>query len=460
MSEIYQKFLKDSERKAFDLEHRNKIRYNISKYDDAVEKGLAHYRDLELARKRAFSLKHKVVNNLDKYLIEFAANFEKNGGKIIWATDGQEAVKEILSILKARHVTRVVKSKSMTTEEIELNEALEGQNIESLETDLGEYIVQVAGEKPYHIVTPAMHKSRDDIAELFHEKLNTARNSTPEELTAAVRTLLRQKFTKADVGITGGNFLIADTGAICVTENEGNGMMSMAFPKTHIAIVGVEKLIPSLADLDLFWPLLAGFGTGQHLTVYNSIITGPRKNGETDGPRELFLVLLENNRSNVLKHKNQRSAMMCIRCGACLNACPVYKSIGGHTYATTYSGPIGSVITPHLKGMETYKHLSFASSLCGGCTEVCPVKIPLHDLLLENRRDSVSEGLISRGEKISMNSMKTFLVKRKRLDLVNSKLKNIGMQVVFKKAWGPRRELPKFAKKSFREMWEEQRSKK
>ena len=459
MSEIYQKFLKDSERKAFDLEHRNKIRYNISKYDDAVEKGLTHYKDLELARKRAFSIKHKVVNNLDKYLIEFAANFEKNGGKIIWATDGQEAIKEILSLLKARHVTRVVKSKSMTTEEIELNEALEGQNIESLETDLGEYIVQVAGEKPYHIVTPAMHKSRDDIAELFHEKLNTARNSTPEELTAAVRNLLRQKFTKADVGITGGNFLIADTGAICVTENEGNGMMSMAFPKTHIAIVGVEKLIPSLADLDLFWPLLAGFGTGQHLTVYNSIITGPRKNGETDGPRELFLVLLENNRSNVLRQKNQRAAMMCIRCGACLNACPVYKSIGGHTYATTYSGPIGSVITPQLKGMEAYKHLSFASSLCGGCTEVCPVKIPLHDLLLENRRDSVSEGLISRGEKISMNSMKTFLVKRKRLDLVNSKLKNIGMQVVFKKAWGPRRELPKFAKKSFREMWEEQRTK-
>ena len=201
--------------------------------------------------------------------------------------------------------------------------------------------------------------------------------------------------------------------------------------------------------------MLAGFGTGQHLTVYNSIITGPRKNGEADGPQELFLVLLENNRSNVLKHKHQRSAMMCIRCGACLNACPVYKSIGGHSYGTTYSGPIGSVITPHLRGMEEYKHLSFASSLCGGCTEVCPVKIPLHDLLLENRRDVVSEGLVNRTEKLSINGMTTFLVRRKRMDLVNSNLKNIGLQVVFKKAWGNRRELPKFAKKSFRDLWEE-----
>jgi len=453
MSDIYNKFLKTSERKAFDLEHRSKIRYNISKYDEAVEKGLQQYKDLELARKRAFSIKHKVVNNLDNYLIEFAANFEKHGGKIIWATDANEAVREILTLLKTRHVNRVVKSKSMTTEEIELNEVLEENNIESIETDLGEYIVQIAGERPYHIVTPAMHKSRDDIAELFHEKLNTPRESNPEELTAYFRDIMRKKFITADVGITGGNFLIADTGAICITENEGNGLMSMSFPKLHIAVAGVEKVIPSLTDLDLFWPLLASYGTGQHMTVYNSIITGPRKNGETDGPDELFLILLENNRSNILKHKNQRSAMMCIRCGACLNACPVYKNIGGHTYSTTYSGPIGSVITPHLKGLQEYKHLSFASSLCGSCTEVCPVKIPLHELLLDNRYESVKEGFITQGEKISMNGMKTFFSKRKRMDLLNSRIKNIGIQIIFKQAWGSRKELPRFAKKSFREMW-------
>jgi len=453
MHDIYHKFLKDSEKKAFDLEHRNKINFNISKYDAAVAKGKEQFKDIELARKRAAFLKHRIVNNLEKYLIEFAANFEKKGGKIIWALDEEEAAREILALMHKYNAKHVVKSKSMTTEEIEINEALEKSNIESLETDLGEYIVQIAGEKPYHIVTPAMHKSRDDIAQLFHEKFNTPRESTPEELTGFVRDKLREKFMTADIGITGGNFLIADTGSVCLTENEGNGMMSMSFPNVHIAIVGVEKIIPSLTDLDLFWPLLASFGTGQKITVYNSIISGPKQEGETDGPDEMYLVLLENGRSEVLKHDEQRIALTCIRCGACLNACPVYKNIGGHSYNTTYSGPIGSVITPHLKGVQDYKHLSFASSLCGSCTDVCPLKIPIHELLLNNRNESVESGFASSGEKISMSSMKKFLSKRKRMDMFNPKLKNIGMQLIFKNAWGSRRELPKFAKKSFRDMW-------
>ncbi|MEZ5198613.1 MAG: LutB/LldF family L-lactate oxidation iron-sulfur protein [Bacteroidales bacterium] len=459
MGEIYYKFLKDSEKKAFDLEHRNKINFNISKYHAAVINGKNQFNDLELARTRAHSIKHKVVNNLEKYLIQFAANFEKNGGKIIWALDKDEAIKEILRILKKYDAKHIVKSKSMTTEEIELNEALEKNNIESLETDLGEYIVQVAGEKPYHIVTPAMHKSQGDIALLFNEKFNTPKESTPEELTNFVREKLRDKFVRADVGITGGNFLIADTGAVCLTENEGNGLMSMSFPDIHIAIVGVEKIIPSITDLNLFWPLLATHGTGQNMTVYNSIISGPRKEGEVDGPREMYLVLLDNNRSEVLKLIKQRPALMCIRCGACLNACPVYKNIGGHTYNTTYSGPIGSVITPHLQGMETYKHLSFASSLCGSCTEVCPVKIPLHEMLLYNRSLSVKSGYSKGSDRISMGGMKYFLMKRKRMDLANAKMKNIAMKTVFKSVWGPRRELPKFAKKSFREMWLEKHRK-
>ena len=353
----------------------------------------------------------------------------------------------------------MVKSKSMTTEEIELNEALEKNNIESLETDLGEYIVQIAGEKPYHIVTPAMHKSRDDIAKLFNKKFNTPRESTPEELTSFVRDKLREKFVNADIGITGGNFLIADTGALCLTENEGNGLLSVSFPKVHIAVVGIEKIIPSLTDLDLFWPLLSSHGTGQNITVYNSIITGPRQEGETDGPDEMYLVLLENNRSEILKHEEQRLALSCIRCGACLNGCPVYKNIGGHTYATTYSGPIGSVITPYLKGMKDYKHLSFASSLCGKCTEVCPVKIPLHELLLNNRNESVKEGYSKSMDKISMFGMSKILLKRKRMDFFSAGMKNLALQMFIKKVWGPRRELPKIAKKSFREMWVERENK-
>ena len=457
MSEVYHKFIKDSEKKAFDLEHRNKINYNISKYDTAVARGKQQYKDLDLARKRAQVIKHKVVNNLEKYLIEFAANFETRGGKIIWAQDTKEAVDEILKLMKKHGVEKVVKSKSMITEEIEINEALESNGIESLETDLGEYIVQVAGEKPYHIVTPAMHKSKEDIADLFHEKFNTPSDSTPEELTQFVREKLRKKFITADLGITGGNFLIADTGSVCLTENEGNGLMSFSFPKVHIAVVGVEKIIPSITDLDLFWPLLSTFGTGQNITVYNSIISGPKQEGEMDGPEEMYLVLLENNRSKILNSEHQRLALTCNRCGACLNACPVYKNIGGHTYGTTYSGPIGAVITPLLKGMEDYKHLSFASSLCGKCTDVCPVNIPLHELLLYNRNDSVKEGFTTSMDKISMYGMNKVLSNRRMMDLMNAKSKNIALRLFFKKLWGPRRDLPKIAKKSFREMWVEQR---
>lgn len=455
MHEIYSKFLKDSEKKAFDLEHRNKINYNISKYDTAVIKGKKQFRDLELAKSRAYVIKHKVVNNLEKYLIEFAANFEKKGGKIIWAQDKDEAVKEILDLMKKNNVRLVVKSKSMTTEEIELNEALEKSKIENIETDLGEYIVQIAGEKPYHIVTPAMHKSKEDIAQLFNEKFNTPSESTPEEITGFVRHKLREKFIQADVGITGCNFLIADVGSVCLTENEGNGLMSVSFPKIHIAVAGLEKIIPTLSDLNLFWPLLASHGTGQNITVYNSIISGPRQEGETDGPDKMYLVLLENNRSEILQHEKQRMALGCIRCGACLNACPVYKTIGGHSYNTTYSGPIGSVITPHLKGMEEFIHLSYASSLCGNCTQVCPVNIPLHELLLYNRSESVTKGISKKGEKFSMDMMERFLSKRKRLDRFGPGLKNLGVRMVFKNVWGPRRELPKFAEKSFRDMWQE-----
>ncbi len=453
MQQAYQKFIKDSEKKAFDLEHRSKIRFNMSKYYAAVEKGKKQYGNLELARERAAAIKHKVVNELDKYLIEFAANFENNGGKIIWATDGEEAVKEILSIMRKHEAKHVVKSKSMTTEEIEINEALEKNKIETVETDLGEYIVQVAGEKPYHIVTPAMHKSKEDIAELFHEKFNTSEKSTPEELTSFVREKLRDKFINADIGITGGNFLIADTGSVCLTENEGNGLMSISFPKVHIAIVGIEKLIPSISDLDLFWPLLATHGTGQNMTVYNSIISGPKKDGETDGPEEMYLVLLENNRSELLKKEVQRVALSCIRCGACLNACPVYKNIGGHTYGTTYSGPIGSVITPFLKGMDEYKHLCFASSLCGACTEVCPVKIPLHELLLYNRSDVVKEGYMGKMDKLMVNAWTKTMMKRSRMDFFKANYKNFVLRTFFKKVWGTRREVPKVAPKSFREMW-------
>lgn len=448
-------FLKKAEQVAFDKVHREKIKFNISRYDQAVEKGKLIYKDLDLARTRAGYLKYKVINDLDKYLIEFEDNFTKNGGKIIWAKDSREAVNAILQIAKDNLVKKVVKSKSMTTEEVELNEAFKKNKIESLETDLGEFIVQQAGQKPYHIVTPAMHMSKGDIAALYHEKFQTPETFTPEELTAYTRDLLRKKFMESEMGITGANFLIADTGSIAVTENEGNAMLSMSFPKIHIAIAGIEKLIPKLEDLDLFWPLLATHGTGQNMTVYNSIISGPKKPGEKDGPEVMYVVLLDNGRTNLLAKERQRQSLSCIRCGACLNACPVYKNIGGHTYETTYSGPIGSVITPYLQDQKTWKHLSFASSLCGRCTEVCPVKIPIHELLLVNRSDAMEKGFYTYFEKKSITVSTKALSSRKMLDFFDGKTKNFGSKLFVEKIWGPRRELPKFAEISFSKQWKE-----
>ena len=460
MSELAKKFSQDAERVAFDPVHRKKINFNIGKYDKAVINGKRQFSNLELARKRAAILKHKSIENLDKLLNQFETNFERNGGKVIWAQTEEEAVSETMKLMVKHEVKLVVKSKSMITEEVELNDALEKSGIETVETDLGEYIVQVAGEKPYHIVTPAMHKSKEDIAALFHEKFDTPKESTPEELTHFVRQKLRKKFVEAGAGITGANFLIADTGSIALTENEGNGMMAMSFPKIHIAITGIEKIIASYRDLQLFWPLLASHGTGQDVTVYNSIVSGPRQTGEIDGPTEMYLVLLDNGRTELLKHKHQRRALSCIKCGACLNVCPVYKNIGGHTYNSTYSGPIGSVITPHLRGMKEFKHLSFASSLCGKCTEVCPVKINLHELLLYNRYESVQSGYATRTEKYMQAIVKKGLSKRWMMDFGGGKLKNMAMNMTMKKAWGPRRTLPEFAPKSFKQLWEERRGKK
>ncbi len=453
MSLHSEQFLIDAEDRVFNKEHRRKLAFNILQYDKKVVDGKLQYDDFETARQRAAMLKWKVMENLDKYLTEFESNFSKRGGKVIWAQDADEAISEMMRIMKHAKAKTVVKAKSMTTEEIHVNEALTAENIESLETDLGEFIVQLRNESPYHIVTPAMHLSKEDVAKTFNEKFKLPLTSTPKEITAFVREKLREKYQIADVGITGANFLIADSGSVCVTENEGNALMSIAFPKIQIAIVGIEKIIPTLTDLDLFWPLLATHGTGQNITVYNSISTGPRQDGELDGPDEMYVILLDNGRTQLLAQQEQRQALSCIRCGACLNGCPIYKGVGGHAYGSTYSGPIGSIITPHFKGMEEFKHLSYASSLCGKCTEVCPVKIDLHKLLLYNRRDSVEKKLNPFSEKFIFTIWKKAMLNRSLMNGGGSRIKNFFLRNFFRSKWGERRELPEVAPKSFNEMW-------
>ncbi|ULQ51243.1 lactate utilization protein B [Flavihumibacter fluvii] len=453
-NELKDIFIAKSTVKAADLDHRRKINFNIGRYNAVVPKGKAQFEDIHLARERAKNIKWRAIETLDQQLENFESVFTARGGKVIWAEDAQQAREEILRICQERHCKVLVKSKSMVTEEIKLNDFMEEHNIESVETDLGEYIQQLDGESPYHIVTPAMHKSKEDVAKLFAEKLGTDPNLGPEQLTLEARARLREKYIQAEIGVTGANFLISDIGGIALTENEGNARLSCAWPKTHIVVVGIEKVIPSMQDLGLFWPLLATYGTGQQLTVYNTIISGPRQPNETDGPEEMFIILLDNGRTKLLANPKTRESLYCIRCGACLNACPVYKNIGGHSYGTTYSGPIGSVITPHLKEIDDWKHLSHASSLCGNCTEVCAVKINLHELLLENRHEAVEEGYGGWTEKIAWKAWKMGVGNRKWMNKGNAKLKNWMANKIFK-GWTAHRADLEFPEKSFNQLWRE-----
>ncbi len=454
MSEHSKSFIAKSTVKAADKEHRRKINFNIGKYNAVVPQGKQQFSNINLARERAKNLKWKAIENLDSQLEKFEAAITKRGTKVIWAEDAQQALDAIGKICSEKNCKILVKSKSMVTEEIHLNAYLEKQGIESVETDLGEYIQQLDGEPPYHIVTPAMHKSKEDVAKLFAEKLGTDPKLNPEQLTLVAREKLREKYAAAEVGVTGANFIIADIGAIAVTENEGNARLSCSMPKTHIVITSIEKVIPSINDLALFWPLLATYGTGQQLTVYNTIVTGPRQPGEVDGPDEMYVILIDNGRTNILANEKQRESLYCIRCGACLNACPVYKNIGGHSYETAYSGPIGSVITPHLRSMGEWKHLSYASSLCGNCTEVCAVKINLHELLLENRHEAVEEGHSVFAERVAWKMWKQAMLRRSLMNMANGNIKSWVINKIGK-AWTEHRSKLEFPKKSFNEQWKE-----
>lgn len=452
MKETVSGFHKKSADKAADLRHRKTINFNIGKYNAVVPQGKTQFAELNLARERAKNLKWRAIETLDQQLENFESIITSRGAKVIWAENTDQALDEIGKICEEKHCKTLVKSKSMVTEEIHLNQYLEKKGIQSIETDLGEYIQQLDGEPPYHIVTPAMHKSKEDIAKLFAEKLGTDPSLTPEQLTLVARDILRKKYQEAEVGVTGANFIIADIGAVAVTENEGNGRLSCSMPKTHIVIVGIEKVIPSMTDLALFWPLLATFGTGQRITSYNTIIAGPRQANETDGPEEMYVILLDNGRTNILANEKQRESLYCIRCGACLNACPVYKNIGGHTYGTTYSGPIGSVITPNLKDMGEWKHLSYASSLCGNCTEVCAVKINLHELLLENRHEAVHDGETDFSEKMVWKMWKQAMLRRSWMNMASGNMKGWFVNKVGK-AWTRHHGKIEFPAKSFNEQW-------
>ncbi len=396
-----QRFLQDAAVKSADLVHREIIRRGMESYDAAHLKGRARINDWEAAREKCHEIKREAINHLDRYLLQFEEQVTARGGHVFWAANSEEACTYVKNLAVERGVRTVVKSKSMVTEEIHLSPALEKVGIKVWETDFGEFIVQLRDEPPYHIVTPAMHLKRDQIATLFREKLDPGVNDDdPAYLMAVARRKLRQAFFSAEMGISGANFLVADAGVIAISTNEGNGRLCTSIPRIHVVVTGIEKVIPRLEDLAVLWPVLATSGTGQGITTYSTLIGGPRRPGEVDGPEEFHVVLVDNGRSQLLADAEQREVLHCIRCGACLNICPVFRHVGGHTYGTTYPGPIGSVLTPHLAGIKEFKHLSFASSLCGACTSVCPVKIDLHHHLLQNRRNATEAGATKSSERL------------------------------------------------------------
>ena len=401
-----QRFLRDAAVKSADLVHREIIRKNMESYDAAHLRGRSRFLDWEAARRCCQEIKREAVNHLDRYLLQFEEKVMARGGHVFWAEDAEQACAYICDLAQRRGVKTVVKSKSMVTEEIELSQALEKLGIKAWETDLGEYIVQLRHEPPYHIVTPAMHLNRAQIGDLFRRELEPNLGDDPVELMAAARRKLRQAFFAAEMGISGANFIVADVGAVALSTNEGNGRLTTSLPRIHVAVTGIEKVIPRLEDLATLWPVLATSGTGQPITTYSTLIGGPRRPGETDGPDEFHVVLVDNGRSRLLANAEEREVLHCIRCGACLNICPVYRHIGGHAYGTIYGGPIGSVLTPQLRGKE-FAHLSWASSLCGACTSVCPVRIDLHHHLLHNRRDFVNAGDTRFGERMMFRMWRT-----------------------------------------------------
>lgn len=339
----------------------------------------------EELRNHANQVKQHSLSRLDHYLVQLEQSLQSVGGKVVWANDSAEAIDFILSLLHERGANRIVKSKSMTTEEINLNEELERAHVTPVETDLGEYIVQLAHQKPFHLLAPALHFSAQEVAELFEREIAMPYTSDPKEITAMVRQKLRREFLEAGVGITGVNFAIAETGTLVIVENEGNALLSTAGPPIHIALMGIEKVIPRLSDLPVFLRLLTKSATGQAISSYVHFITGTSQLEEFDGPEQLYLILLDNGRSQILKDPYLAQTLSCIRCGACLNACPVYETIGGHAYGSTYQGPIGAILTPQLHNYKAGLKHPFASSLCGACGEVCPVKIEIPHILLKLR---------------------------------------------------------------------------
>jgi L-lactate dehydrogenase complex protein LldF len=435
-----------------------------TKFITLRREAFAEFPEGEALRDRARAIKEATLQHLDQYLEQLITSIEARGGHVHYATTAAEARTIIVDLARRAGARTVVKSKSMATEEIDLNEALIHAGITPVETDLGEYIIQLAGERPSHIIAPAIHKTRGQVAELFTRELGRAVPADPEELTRVARAELREKFLQAEMGITGANFAVADTGTIVLVTNEGNGRMVTSLPRVHVAVMGVEKVVPSMSDLVVFLAILAKSATGQKLSAYTTLVQGPRPAGELEGPEEFHLVLLDNGRIDQIGGP-LRESLACLRCGACLNVCPVYRQIGGHAYGYTYPGPIGILLTAMQHGPESVKDLAHASSLCGACAEACPVRIDIPRMLIELRRQVDERRIAPREERLIFRGLAATLTRPAlyRLGAPFARLlqrpfvrgRMIRRLPLFLGRWTHTRDLPAVASRTFTERWPE-----
>ena len=423
----------------------------------------------ERYRERGRQIKHHTMDNLDYYLGLLSERVQGNGGIVHFARDAKEATDIVLEVARSRGVKLATKSKSMVSEEMGLNSALEGQGVEAVETDLGEYIIQLAGETPFHIVAPAMHKSKEQVSDLFASKLGVEHLTEIPAMAAAARHALREKFLQADMGIGGVNFAVAETGTVAIFTNEGNGRMSTSLPRIHMAVMGMEKVVPALEDMAVMLRLLPRAATGQRITSYVTFVSGPRRRADEDGPEEFHLVIMDNGRSKLLADPDLREALNCIRCGACLNICPVYRKVGGHAYGWVYPGPIGAVVTPVMVGLPKAKDLPFASTLCGACRDVCPLKIDIPRMLLK-LRSQLAEGEPAQ-RKVSRVERLLFKMWRRSVSSERALARVRGVAAFFQRPltrrgrvrriplptfsrWTRSRDFPGLARRSFHQIWE------
>ena len=447
-----QTIFKERSALAFDEEHWQKINYSTGCFENNFVKGKENYRNLELEKQRAYTLRNKSLLNTEKLLVDFETHFTENGGKVLWARNADDALTMIFDLIRKEKANAIMRSNSTVLDEIELNGFLERKNIRVVETEVGRFVLQKGQQKSYHPLSPSIHLSKEENNAILTSNFKLKPDSSVKQMVNFVRHEVGVETQDVSICVTGANFLLSDTGGVVLTENEGNILKSTSLAKIHIVVAGIAKVIPNMDDLSVLLPLLSLHSNGQSMAACNSITFGPSTTG--NGPEQMYVILLDNNRSQLLAHETQRKVMSCIHCGACISICPVYKNIGGFSYGTKHIGPVGTVMVPLMEGLEDYNYLNSACSLCGKCVDICPVKIPLDDLIIENRHLAITEKSGSARYESLVKAMIWHCKTRKKMDgpLFFKKLE---LKRLLGPLWGEERPMPEFAAKSFSQQWRE-----